>query len=401
MAAPPIIKIPPPSSSGKKNAFDQFVAAHKGLSQYKTAIQQWAGEYGVPALWVAAAIWKESKGQNAPWNPAVQGAGVAQINLNNPPAAAQLVLGRPLTKADAMNPNTAIQILAYSMTGAASLDQWYQSTWNPGFRPDPQNVLPSTYLKGYTVSVTGHTPQQKVAGETATKQAQTQNLAYLELQARQTVDPLYLAYTGKRATTQQLADYVRNPVSTYQMQQALSNPKINPNIYNSPVWKTYEGKYTAWYQQVFGPNAVVPKSVILDGIVHNKEDQAGFEADLRAGKVPGQAAYNTSEQYLGGIADMTKVYSNIMGAPDAAGTALIQKAVMNGWNQSQMENYLRQQPGYTNSPEYQQRAIMLAQSMGMIPRIAGQGDIGQTALAGGQTQAPPSQTQLPSMPTGG
>ena len=395
MAAPPLnITIAPVQSKGRSgNDFDRYIKAHPALNPYKIAIQQWAGEYGVPALWVAAVIWKESRGQNvaAPRN---HGWGVTQINIDSPPTVAQQVLGRPVTERDAMDPATSIQILAASIADAnpATLDDFYTGTWNPGFRPSGSSTLPSASLKGYNVTVVGRTPVQKAAGSVAAAQAKQANLPEQQAKlgqqlvtqfnnTKRALDPIYLAYTGKPASPAQVQSYIDNPTSTYQIELGLADPKQNPLIFKSPVWQTNSGRYQSYYQDVFGPKAKVPQQAVLYGVVHSL-DETAFKELLKQGQLPGQASYRTSEEYKGLFAQYQSAYANIYGLPDETGKSAISQAVSKGWNLDQWNQYLRKQPEYLNSGEYKQRALDLADRMGLV-----QGGAGQTAISG-----PPPQT---------
>lgn len=370
MAAPPIkIVVPPAPAKKSTNPYDKFIAAHAGLAQYKTTITQWAGEYGVPALWVAAVIWKESKGQNVPWNAAVKGAGLAQINITAPPGSMTSFLTQNggTVQGVASDPSKSIQYLAYAMaaSNAASVDDFYTKTWNPGFKATKTSPLPSGILKGYPVSVTGHTPVQKAAGSAAAVAAAKANAGLEAQTVKQQLDPIYLAYTGKPASPADIQGYIKNPISTYQVELNLADPKKNPGLTKSPVWKTNAPTYRAYYQAVFGPNVKVPDSVILYGVVHSLSESA-FTDLISHNGLPGQQAYKTSEQYKGLFATYQAQYASIYGLPDGNGKQMIDNAIHNGWTADQFSNFLRKQPEYTSSGEFKQRALNLAQSMGLI-----------------------------------
>lgn len=391
MTTPPplVIKVPPaPPKKSSVNPVDKWLAAHKGMAQYKVPLEQWAGTYGVPVLWLASVIWKESRGQNVPWNPKVKGAGVAQINIQSPPGTLQQFRlqqqGAPTVQQIASDPNLSIAFLAYTMasSGAATVDDFYTHTWNPGAKPAKGNPLPSGFLKGYTVSVTGHTPPQKAAGAAATAAAKASTPGDQLATTKRSLDPVYLAYTGRPATMAEVQAYLKNPTSTYQIELQLADPKNNKQIYRSPVWQTNAPRYEQYYRDVFGPNAKVPQNAVLYGIVHSL-DETAFKGMMAHGQLPGQKPYMQSEEYKGLAAQYRSQFAQIYGTPGSGGEQLIHDAVMNGWTADQWNQYLRSRPEYTSSDEYKQRAISLARSMGLLQGTGG----AQTVLGSGSAVA--------------
>ena len=469
MAAPPLnITIPPAPPSGKRklNDFDRFMNAHPQLKQYKVAIQQWSGEFGVPAIWVAATlVWeagfdKTGAPINAP-NKEGTGFGLAQINPKTWFGKTFPPTGETITAQWASDPGNAIKFMAWKLGAGigtyGTLNATYSNDYNPGFTGDSRGKGPEALLKGYgtTGSAIGRTPTEKATGAVADVQAKQalpytrQQLAQkyrtqlietaigagytrgqatsiadkainqviaaklpadqqtsmlesqyaIDLKTLQTqikqqqalgrtlisqyqqvkskLDPIYLAYTGKPASPIQVQHYIDNPTSTYQIELNLANPTNNPALLKSPVWLTNAGRYQQYYRDVFGPNVQVPNSVVLYGTVHSL-DEAAFKGMLTQDKLPGQAAYDTSEQYKGLFAQYQNTYAQIYGLPDDIGKAAIAQAVTKGWTNDQWANYLRQQPEYTSSGEYKERAFTLANSLGLIQGTGG----AQTALAG-------------------
>lgn len=403
MASPPplVIKVPPAPAgkhTGRLAVIDKWYASHgKNMQKLRSTIEQYASVYGVPEMALAAVIYKESKGANEA-APGSQGWGVAQINIKAPPSAASKVLGRPLTQADAMNPDTAIHILAqsYADSGAGSnVDQFYETVWNPGWKPSPGSfggTPPSGFAKGTPLYTGKPTPAQKVAGTVATAQAKGQNLAAQENYYKAHVDSIYLAYTGHKATQVELRNYVQNQISDTQLQMNLGNPKLNPALYKSPVWKQNAGLYTKYYQDIFGPGAKPPNSVILHGITYSL-DETSFKNELQHDQIKGQQAYAKSEEYQSLFANLKASYASIYGTPDVNGMASIKMAIKGGWTDQQWQNWLRNQPEYKNSNEYKTRSINLAQSMGLLTGGEAQNVLASAVaqqVPGGAAEAQPS-----------
>ena len=190
MAAPPLkITIPPaPSSKRKLNDFDRFMNKYPQLKQYKVAIQQWAGEFGVPAIWVAATIAFEH-GYDSQGNPLNQpnssghGFGLAQINPTVWFGKTFAPTGETITPEWASQPGNAIKFAAwYLSTGVGtygSLDGVYKNVYNPGYK----GTGPEGLLKGFgtTGAPIGRTPTEKATGSVADVQAK-QALPYTQQQ---------------------------------------------------------------------------------------------------------------------------------------------------------------------------------------------------------------------------
>lgn len=409
MAAPKLnITITPVTKKAKGNTFDRFINAHPQLRQYKVSIQQWAGEYGVPAIWLAATLAfehgydKNGTPLNTP-NAEGTGFGLGQINPQFWFGKTFKPTGETITAQWASQPGNAIQFMAYQLSTQAAvqgtLNGTYTAAYNPGYKgPGPQSLL-----KGFdtgSLGSVGTTPTQKAAGTSADAQAkqalivnQQQTLGKeLVSQFKTTktkLDPLYLAYTGKAATPIDVQHFINNPSSTYQIELNLANPKNNPALYKSPVWQTNSARYQQYYRDVFGQNVKVPNSAVLYGVVHSL-DETSFKGLLAKDQLPGQGTYTTSEQYKGLYAQYQSSYANIYGLPTEDGQKAIGSAIKNGWTDAQWSTYLRQLPGYTSSGEYKERSLALASSMGLVANTGG----GQTALGAGGSAAPSATSQI-------
>ncbi len=368
----------PAPAKGRGNDFDRFLGAHPALKQYKTAIQQWAGEFGVPALWVAATLQFEhgfdSKGNpiNQP-NKQGTGFGLGQINPKTWFGTTFAPTGETIDAKWASDPANAIAFMAYQLShgSPASLQQAYTTNYNPRY----VGTGPEGLLKGYKVTVSGTTPQQKAAGTVAVQQAKAANTALAQNAAHKALDPTYLAYAGRLPTPAEINRYLNTGTSLYQIQQELSNPSANPNFYKSPVWLTSSPAYESVYKTVYGNDAQITPSArnqIRLAIVH-RWDQTAFAQHLRD-----QPDYSSTSEYKGLAATYASSYQRVYGVPQAntpdASTAsqAIDQAVRKGWNTDQWDQYLRAQPAYTSSPEFKTTNINLAQRMGLIPNETAQ-----------------------------
>lgn len=281
-------------------------------------------------------------------------------------------LGATVTPEWASKVENVIQFYAWATQDAidnqvAGQAPIYRYIQGPNYKgPAPTGYgIPLTAAQAASTSGASRstTPGEKTITSNLNTLAQAANKTSQILQAHAQYDSIYLAYTGKRPNEQDLLSLIANPISTYQLELSLANPRTNPNLFKSPIWQTHSPTYSAYYQQLYGPQAKAPQSVLLYGVVHNLDENA-FESLLRKNQIPGQQSYETSEDYKTQYAQLQSAYAGIYGLPDATGAAAIKQMVLQGWSQAQAENYLRSQPEYTSSGEYKERAISLANQMG-------------------------------------
>lgn len=407
--APPIIKIGPPpakATGGIAGKLDTMLKAHgPAWRQYEGFILKWAGVYKVDPLYIASVLLTENASANAGAKSSAGAIGPAQIldQSINPNLNPNAVWDGPavLSAQWKQNFNNAIKYVAWRMAGQiparGGLDKAYAGGYNTtaytGLPPShflPKGYVPTTgpgtqatAAEGAGASVAGTqarhtltdpwvvvtpkgglktitaTAAPKNAVTDATGQALT--LSQFNTVAR-SLDSIYLAYTGVRANPSAVARYIKNPVSSYEIQQRLSDPKLNPRFYKSPVWLTHAPDYEAVYKGVFGNDAKTSdpnvRKLIAYGVVHNLS-QAAFQQQLR--NLP---TYSTSEEYKGAAAQFRGAYEGIYGTPDVVGEQHIDAAVKKGWNTDQWTQFLRNQPEYTASGEFQRNATQLMARLG-------------------------------------
>lgn len=372
-------------------------------------IQNAAKAWGVDPVELAATVIFEGGKPNPGANP--QGAvGLAQIvdravrqNLN-PTAYKAFVAqyGADITPQKAADPVFALNYMAWRMAGSrntyGSLNAWYSSPgYNPNFTGDSRGKGPTAILNDANVgryqANIPQTPTQQ-AGTTATKQTAKQGIVYpwavlnkngsvsfvasvtppkgtitdasgasytqddYSKAARGLDNSFYLPFTGARATPASVVSYIRNPISDYELTQRLLDPKRNPRIFKSPVWQTRAADYESVYKGIFGNDTVPARTLILHAIGHNLS-QAGFTQELRQ-----RPDYEQSEEFKGMTAQFRTGYQQIYGTPDAAGEQKIVQAAKAGWNGDQWTQFLRAQPEYTASGEFQKNVYSLFSRLG-------------------------------------
>ncbi len=351
---------PPPAKKGSTSplsVYEKYIAAHPRLKAYSQVIAQAAKDWGIDATYFASLINFESGGRLG----AASSKGALGLGQVLPTTAAQFPLYKITAHDLTHDPKKSVQAAAWYFAQGFHGDyaKAYTQHYNPGYTgPGPFQDIP----KGYVV-VGGTSPADRANQTAATAQAKAQQPALAKAAAAAGMAPYFLAYAGRLPTSKEVAQFTG--VSSYQITNYLSDPKNNPRLFKSPIWLTHGPQYEALYKGVYGPNAKVDKEALLYGIVHNL-DSSSFHQLLVDGKIPGQAPYTTSEEFKGNLANFTSVYSNIYGRPDAHATQFLKSAVLGGWNQAQVESYLRSKPEYRSSGEYKARAIDLASSMGLV-----------------------------------
>ncbi len=362
----------PPAKKGttsQRAVYEKYIATHGWMKNYSQAIYKAAHDWDIDPVYFAALIAHEAvylgKGQ---FKTSSAGAlGIGQIMPSNI-AYLSKVLGYPVTAHDLQtNPTIGLAAAGVMFSGALrsngyNYQQAYSGTggYNPGYTgPSPFRDVP----KGYVPLGGSSSPAEAANKAAQTAAAKAAQPALVKAQAAAGMAPYFLAYAGRLPTSKEVAQFTG--VSSYQITNYLSDPKNNPRLFKSPIWLTHGPQYEALYKGVYGPNAKVDNEALLYGVVHNL-DATSFHQLLVDGKIPGQAPYTTSEEFKGNLANFTSVYSNIYGRPDAHATQFLKGAVLGGWNQAQVESYLRSKPEYRSSGEYKARAIDLASSMGLV-----------------------------------
>ena len=412
----------PPPASGKKAlsqkaVFDRYINAHRGLKPYAQGIYRNALAYGIDPLYFASLINTESGG-----NPnAVSSKGAIGLGQIMPMHIGELVPwapGQRVTLADLKNPGFNLKWSAayFSSTLVAAGGNYQQAYSGPhGYNQGGPTIFQDV-PKGYVPTTTAQSPTDSAGKSIETANAKNKLTASWAVLTKNGVvkfvqgttppkgtikdatgaflsqadytsvanslDSIYLAYTGQRVSAKAVAQYVRAPVSDYQITQRLSDPTRNPRFYKSPIWLTHAPDYQSVYQGIYGNDADVntkeARQLITYGVVHNLS-QSGFQEVLRK-----QPNYNTSEEYKGAAAQMQGIYQQIYGTPDALGKAHIDKAVRSGWNGDQWAQFLRSQPEYTASGEFQKNVYSLMNQLGFnkpngAPMTTGGTDFGPMA----------------------
>jgi hypothetical protein len=171
------------------------------------------------------------------------------------------------------------------------------------------------------------------------------------------INDLYLSFIGKKATARQVAHILTSGMSSYQIKVQLSKSK---GFIGSPVWRQNAPGYQSVWDQMYGPQGKPDDAEIRYAIVNNLGGE-GFAQRLR-----NRPDYVVSNEFKSNEATLAAVYTRIYGVPGASGESVVKTAVLNGWNQDQFASYLRAQPQYTNSEEFQSKALSFATALGMV-----------------------------------
>lgn len=402
----PTINIPPPAPKAGSTgaAFNSFINAHPTMRPYADTIWKFARAYGVDPVVAAGLYWRESfaaagKGQDPATITSPAGAvGIGQIM---PLHVGGKAPWGTLTQSDLTNPARNIQWSMWFF--AQKVDQFgdYNAAYNQGYNPGYKGAdLTSLLPKGY-VPRSGLAPQQKgqVAAETAAATAAAKAQIYdrwvvrnpngtlgfakikdatrppknvvvaggqpLTLsafqQAKTTYDNYYYTYLGRPATNREVAALLEHPTSEYQLTLSLSK---KPGFEHSPIWKSHANGIVGVAQSLYGnnwkPTSKADKELIRRAIVENW-DQATLEENLR-----NRPAYLQGPVFKDGVAKFSNAFQSIYGAPGADAQQLVREAVASGWTGDEWAMWLRAQPAYTTSPEYQANALNIATQLGLV-----------------------------------
>lgn len=380
------------AQSGQQEVFRTYVNAHPGLKPWAQGIYRYALDYGVDPVFFASLINTESGGDpNAVSKKGAIGLGqIMPLHAGDPIPWAP---GRRLTLEDIKNPTTNLRYSAYFFStklaaAGNNYDVAYRGDggYNQGgpqiFGDIPKTYVPTTTAKSPTdaASTSVETAAARAAltntwavlnKEGKVKFAQSADApkgtlkVYGEpitkqsfLQLYSGIQDDYLAYTGKRPSFAQAAGVIAHGTSQYQLRQRLA---ATPGFVGSPVWKQNAPGYEAAYKSIYGDNAAVDTQAVRYAITNNLGG-SGFQQYLRD-----QPGYEGSQEFQQRYASNENVFRQIYGEPQEADHPVITQAVKNGYDQNQFASYLRAQPQWNGSAEAQQLWYGLANKMGLIP----------------------------------
>lgn len=204
----------------------------------------------------------------------------------------------------------------------------------------------------------------------------------------------YISYTGKRPSAHQVQNYIQNGWSTYTLTQLLSK---SPSFKNSPVYKQNAPQLNAALKDMLPQGTTVPAEILRQAIIHN------WDATTVAAKVRQLPGYVNSNEFKGNVASLLNVHQSIMGTPDQASMVAIKDAALQGWTADQYAAWLRSQPGYTSSTEYQQNMLGMLGALGLITgqQVTLQPGKAPASPFAGTSGTLPSDKRVPGTPSAG
>lgn len=179
---------------------------------------------------------------------------------------------------------------------------------------------------------------------------------------KQQWDPIFLAYAGRRATTNELAGIILDGSSEYEVTRKLVN---SPDFFKSPTWKSRQPEYATVAEEIFGTGYQPPKDLVKRAILNNWSG-ATFASFMRR-----DPSYTKSNEFQTRTSSLSNIYREIYGEPDEEALVNIREAAAGQWTNDQWAAYLRAQPGYTEGKEYQTKlldlSVGLAGMLGVLP----------------------------------
>ncbi len=398
---PPAPPVAQSKASGERGTFDQFINAHKALKPYASQIWQWANYYGgITPTQLAALLTFESRG-NKNAQSGAGALGLAQIFDNSADATNASGVpffrsNRNISQQDKLNPVFAIRYAAWRMSGATekygSVDAAYLQNYNPNYTGSTTPIsalLPKGYVG--TASSSIDTSAQKSATTSQVTQGIKDPWVVLTSKGqigfvnaaippknavtyggtpitrteytqiwKQTYADTFFAYTGRQANAKEISKILAQAPSVYTLSNQLAGDKT---FANSPVYKQHAPGLVAVGKSVLGNDWKPSGGIIRDAIAQNW-DQATFEQHLRS-----SPAYLQSPEFKTNLAQNTSAFQAIYGGEATDDTAIkndLQQKTLAGWTPTELQAWARQQPAYKQSDEYQAKATVFAQNLGLI-----------------------------------
>ena len=399
----------PKAAGSQRGAFNAYVAAHPIMITFAGQIWKWAKEYGVDPIVMAALFWRESfseatrTGQDPRTivSPTGEGVGIGQINPNAH-VGEKTPWGAKITRQLLNNADFNIHWSAYyfsqQVAAFGDYDRAYQAYAAGPNNPDAYKGPPllTTLPKGY-VPQAGLSPTQQgqktVEQQHATDVAKAVaydrwvvrnpngTLGFAEikdqnkppkniivaqglpltrsdlLRAKSTLDDLYQSYAGRPATNREVAGILESGISQFGLMTQLSK---QPSFKQSPVYTRHAAGIVGTGRKMFGANWKGDDEFVRQAIV------GSWDGDTIVEKLRQRPEYLTGPVYQGTVASLRNVYQTIYGVPDQYADVSIKEAALQDWSPDQFAGWLRGQPQYTSSPEYQSKALSFLDQLGLI-----------------------------------
>lgn len=189
---------------------------------------------------------------------------------------------------------------------------------------------------------------------------------------------IYNAYAGRNASRKEAFALIRNGITATTLAKHLAK---QPAFFKSPVWKQQADKY---YGPARNMGMKVDKKFVAQAIANNWDPYV-FQEKLR--QRPG---YLKSNEFRTVEAGMKNAYTALYGEPDAEWGQVIKRAALARWTEDQWRSYLRQQPGYRNSTEYQETMSSVRSLLGFTSPLQN-----EAPIAGRNPQKPPKDRRVP------
>jgi hypothetical protein len=171
------------------------------------------------------------------------------------------------------------------------------------------------------------------------------------------LETYFVSYTGGRPSNKVLLNYVKLGWSPYSLTVSLAKSK---QFTNSPIYKRSAPALQEAAKSVLGQGQKLDIGLLRSAIV-NGWSGSELQAVLRT-----KPNYTSSNEFKQNTATLLNVHQSIMGTPDAGGMNTIQQAAAAGWDANQYAAWLRAQPQYVQSPEYQTKSLNFLSSIGLI-----------------------------------
>ena len=413
------------------------------MRPFADAIWKWAGTYGVDKVVAASLFWRESfaaaKAQGKDPATITSPAGAVGIGQIMPLHVGEKTpWGHTITSSDLSNPQFNIRWSMYFFSQQeakyGSPDAAYAKGYNPGYTgPALTSLLPKGYVprsglsptdkgtvtaettaaadaakaqvfdKWATIDKQGHIKFVNIADPTQPpKNALTYGGSPLTQSSfnqvwKQTYSDTFAAYTGRAATGTEIKQILQNAPSTYALANQLANGK---DFQKSPVWKQHAPGLVEFARGILGENWKPSGGIIRKAIAQNW-DQATFQAHIR--QLP---AYTKGPEFQTNLAHNQAAFEQIYGRADPHVMALLKDKTLAGWTPDELQSWLRSQPGYVHTTEYQAKSTSFLSAMGLItgavPTLTGD-QVDQALTAGdqlpGATQVKPPAKPFQPTPT--
>jgi hypothetical protein len=173
---------------------------------------------------------------------------------------------------------------------------------------------------------------------------------------KQTYADTFAAYTGRAAKGSEIQQILSDAPSTYALANQLANGK---DFQKSPVWKQHAPGLIEYARGILGENWK-PSA----GSSARPSPRTGIRRPSRRTSV--SSPPTKGPEFKTNLSHNQAAFEQIYGKADPQVQKLLHDKTLAGWTPDELQSWLRSQPAYVHTTEYQSKSTSFLSAMGLI-----------------------------------